>query len=87
MVVDSTTARTNPRDPVRPDLENGSVTEPICFDVSVNVVADPIVVPAALTKVTDPVHDDAVPLDEAEAKFVKLISNVSVLPNPTAGNE
>ena len=55
--------------PVPPDLENGRLTDDICPLAIVNDVAVPIVAALELTNEIVPVHDAAVPLDDAEARF------------------
>jgi hypothetical protein len=81
------TVRTNPRGEVSPALEKGNVTVLTAFEARVKEVAVPIVVPAELMNVTVPVHEAAVPLEEAEARLIRLTPRVSVLPRPTNGNE
>ena len=41
--------------------------------------------PLALKKETEPVQDAAVPLEEADARFTRLICAVSELASPTTG--
>jgi hypothetical protein len=84
-VVNETTPRIAVRVPEAPVLENGRVAEDISPAVSVNEVALPIVAPLAMRNEIVPVHDAAVPPDAFSAKFVTMISAVSVAPSPTGG--
>ena len=87
MVVVVRSARIRPRGEVKPELENGSVTEVTASAAKVKLVAVPMVVPAEFRKATVPVQDAAVPLVVLDARLMRFTPMVSVLAKPTSGNE
>jgi hypothetical protein len=80
-----TTARMLDRGVEIAAFAKGRLTEVVTPEAMVKLVAVPIVLPVALTNDAVPVHEAAVPLDDAEARFVRLMRAVSELPNPNGG--
>ena len=78
-------ATISPR-PVSPDLEYCRLMEVTSPLVMVKLAGLPIAVPEEFAKDTLPVQLAAVPVDDAEALFSRLICRVSVLASPIGGS-